>query len=172
MLPGPEYADCGCGCGLYGALRVRAWRNGVHCVRRCSCRQCQGGRTKARARRREGKMARQINAERTWGSGVIAGYDLGGANVEIEETANVALVAGLKRWWFSKQVQTKLARLLARSLRPRFFVASWDGKPRLVVGKWEDFVQVLALQELANVSAVKEALHKARAAVNEAEARL
>lgn len=47
---------------------------------------------------------------------------------------------GLRRWWTSKQMQTKVARLLARDGEAHAFVASWDGRPQLVVVPYEDWV--------------------------------
>jgi hypothetical protein len=58
-------AECGCGCGIFGTLRVKPWRsNGVTCVRRgCVCRQCVG---------RASKMGGQKNQQRK-GAKEIAG---------------------------------------------------------------------------------------------------
>ncbi len=40
--PGPDYGDCGCGCGEYGALK-KPWRDDTRCVaRKCKCKRCVG----------------------------------------------------------------------------------------------------------------------------------
>lgn len=118
---------CPCGCGTFG-----------------SCNRCNGSRVKARASRRERKMALVTSGTRHPMSGALSGVDVTlGDLLDVEETANVSLVRGLRRWWTSKAIQTKTARLMARTLRPRAFVASWDGKPRLVVMPWVDLVRLL-----------------------------
>ena len=44
---------CQCGCGAFGQLRARAWRDGVRCVKRgCSCRRCRGSRNTKKGDRR------------------------------------------------------------------------------------------------------------------------
>lgn len=42
-------AECGCGCGQFGTLRAKPWRDGVVCVRRgCDCPRCRGKRNRQR----------------------------------------------------------------------------------------------------------------------------
>lgn len=130
--------SCGCGCELYGTLRKKAWSNGQRCVRGCKCRRCVGGRQTPKARRRENRIAKDLGLERSVLSGALNGADLTGY-LDIEETANEALVRGLRRWYSSKQVQSKLARLHARpGDAPKAFVASWDGRPQLMVFEYAD----------------------------------
>lgn len=133
-------ADCPCGCGLFGTLRVKAWSDGSHHVRLCGCRRCQGGRQRPKSRRRENRVAKDTGGTREPLSGGLSGVD-GRAGLWVwEETANVAIVRGLRRWWESKTVQSKLARMMARpGGEARAFIASWDGKPRLVVMLYEDW---------------------------------
>lgn len=146
IAPGPQKAECVCGCGLYGSPRVKVWRGEtVGHVRACACPRCRGGRTKSQARVRENRIAKDWGLERSYGSGVISGYDLSDDLIEIEETAQVSLVRGLKRWWLSAQIQNKMARLLSRNLRSRAFVASWDGKAQLVVLPADDFKNLLEM---------------------------
>lgn len=72
-------------------------------------------------------------------SGAMSGVDVRAGLWVFEETANVTLVRGLRSWWQSKQTVKKLERLMARTGEARAFIASWDGKPRLVVMPYEDF---------------------------------
>lgn len=50
---------------------------------------------------------------------------------------------GLRRWWETKAVSAKVARLMALSGVHRALVCSWDGKPRLVVIPYEDWVALV-----------------------------
>lgn len=147
----PDPAPCECGCGLVGRPKVKAWANGVRCNKGCQCRRCKGRQVKRNATRREQRIARQLGLERSPLSGALNGIDLGGY-LEIEETANVALVRGLFSWWGSKQVRGKVARLYARpGLVPKAFVASRDGRPCLAVLEWDDLVRLaLAASEEAS----------------------
>lgn len=131
-------------CARTGPLRKKPWVDGRH-VKGCPCNRCIGGRVKARARRREHKVAKAVGGKRNIGSGAFGGYDTVGGVCDVEETANVAIVRGLKRWWLSAQVQTKCGRLLQYRLRPRTFVASWDGKPQLAVMPFDDYAELCQL---------------------------
>lgn len=84
-------------------------------------------------------MAEGVGGRRTYASGAGGGADTQGGVVTCEETSNKRLVAGLFRWWDSKQVKDKTAGLYSSNFNPRAFVASRDGKPELVVQTWEDF---------------------------------
>lgn len=66
-LPGPEKADCGCGCGRYG--KPNKWG----CVRGCDCRRCLGRRN-----RRKG-LAKQRTARKALG---VGSQKFGDANEE------------------------------------------------------------------------------------------
>lgn len=44
-------AVCGCGCGDEGVLRVKPWRDGTRCTRKCRCRRCRGGANKRKGAR-------------------------------------------------------------------------------------------------------------------------
>lgn len=116
-LPGPEKADCPCGCGLFGTVRKKTWSDGSRHVRSCKCRRCEGGRQKPRATVRETKFARETGGERSPLSGALSGYDvrvplLGGGWVYVEETTQEAFCRGLERWWGNAGTQLKLSRLL------------------------------------------------------------
>lgn len=132
---------CGCGCGLHGTYRQRAWRNGVTCVRQCKCRRCEAPKYRRRAAARERRIAKDLGGERSPLSGAVNGADVITAGViEIEETANESVVRGIRRWWESKTVAAKTARLFARHGDvPRALVLVWDGRKRLVVTRYEDF---------------------------------
>jgi hypothetical protein len=141
--PKPSLEECACGCGTVGRPRARAWLDGLPAhVKLCTCRRCQAPRFKQRASRRERKVAQAVGGRRNIGSGAFGGSDVVGGLVNIEETAQESLVRGLRRWWMSKQIQSKTARLLEQRLIPNAFVASWDGKARLVVMEWDSFKQL------------------------------
>lgn len=135
----PELEPCACGCGLQGRPRKKVWKDGTAHVPRCQCRRCKGGRQGGNARRRENRIAKQTGGERAVMSGALSGYDGRSGLWVWEETSNVALVQGLRRWWESKQIRTKTARLMALNGYARAFIATWDGKPRLVVIPYEDW---------------------------------
>jgi hypothetical protein len=56
-----------------------------------------------------------------------------------EETSNVAVIRGFRRWIESKGVQRKLGRLMSLIGVRRAFIVSWDGKPRWVIVPFEDW---------------------------------
>lgn len=145
---------CVCGCGLHGAPRQKVWRGEmVGHVSRCACPRCTGGRVKARARTRENKLAKDTGGVRAYASGVISGWDVATDLIEMEETADKALVRGLFSWWESKQIQRKMGRLLSRNLRPIAFVASRDGKHQLVAMPYESFLALLQLAQRPRLAA-------------------
>lgn len=130
---------CPCGCELVGRPRVKAWKDGLHHVRLCKCRRCVGGRQGPKARRRENKIAKATGGERSPMSGNLSGYDGRSGLWVWEETSNVTIVRGFKRWFLSKQVQAKVARLMGQRGVARAFILTWDGKPRAVVTPFEDW---------------------------------
>lgn len=137
----PEPEVCPCGCGVLGVPRKKAWRDNLapH-SRGCPCRRCVGSRQVGKAAKRERRIAKDFGGKRNFRSGAGGGVDTIGATLDIEETAGVAHVQGLRRWWSSKGMQAKLATLLSRNVRPRAFVACWDGKPQLAVLPYNDLV--------------------------------
>ena len=139
----PLLEECVCGCETIGRPRARAWQDGLgpH-VKLCPCRRCAGPRFKKNASRRERKVAAAVGGRRNIGSGAFGGSDTIGGVVNIEETMQESLVKGLRRWWTSKGVQTKTTKLLQQKVIPNAFVASWDGKARLVVMEYPDFVNL------------------------------
>lgn len=60
------FGVCGCGCGLEGVLRTKAWQDETLCVSRgCKCKRCQGLRNKrmgAKSQRRGKKELGIISA--------------------------------------------------------------------------------------------------------------
>ncbi len=138
----PDAVPCPCGCGVESQPRVKRSRDGTHHARECRCRRCTAPTHRRNARRRENAIAKATGGNREPLSGALSGVDVSGPLVEIEETSNVALTRGLSRWWNSKQVQAKVSRLYKHGKMsgvPSAFVASWDGKPRLVVMTYVDF---------------------------------
>ncbi len=94
-----------------------------------------------RAAQRERRIAKDLGGERSPLSGAVNGADVVTAGViEIEETANEAVVRGIRRWWESQGVSAKTARLFARyGSVPRALVLVWGNRKRLVVMRYEDF---------------------------------
>lgn len=136
---------CPCGdvrCGRSGYAQMRRRGDGQFHVRRCPCKRCVASRVRKRAGTRERKIAAQIGGTREVLSGAMSGADVVHARVRLEETANVALTRGLRRWWESKQTEAKVLRLFGGEL-PGAFVASWDGAARVVVMPYEGFVRLL-----------------------------
>lgn len=146
-LPGPTKESCGCGCGRFGSLRTKVWRDGTRCVKFCECPRCQGGRVKARARTRENRIAKDVGGTRAFASGILTGFDVASSVVEIEETSNQTIVRGIRRWWNSKTVEAKVARLMSHRRRARALVLHWDKAPRLAVMPYTDFVELAQLAE-------------------------
>lgn len=146
----PDPVECACGCGVISAQRVRAWKDGLNHGRKCACRRCTGGKQSAKARRRENRVAKATGGRREPLSGNLSGIDGRSGLWVWEETAQLSLVQGLRRWWTSKQVTAKTARLMNRHGVARAFIASWDGRPQLVVIPFEDWAgQVLDESESA-----------------------
>lgn len=139
-LLGPIKVDCPCGCGLFGVQRKKAWGDGLRHVRRCECRRCRGSRQRPNARRREHVVAKALGGERDVLSGALSGADVRAHLWSFEETSNESIVRGIRRWWTSKGVRRKVARLYQRGGEAHALVLSWDGRPQLVVTTWEDFV--------------------------------
>lgn len=142
LKPDPE--PCICGCGVVAQLRSKTWggETGPH-VKRCTCRKCKGGRQRGTARKREQRIAKRLGGYAEPDSGQKSGVDIRIDDVVwIEETSNVSLLAGLKRWWLSKGTETKLQRIRRRAKImgvPVAFVGSWEGKPQVVVMSFDDF---------------------------------
>jgi hypothetical protein len=140
-LPGPLKVLCPCGCGVFGTPKRKAWGDGLRHVKGCGpCRRCTGSRSKSRASRRENRVARDIGGTREPMSGALSGKDVTAGLWALEETANVALVRGIRRWWTSDQIRRKTARLMAQHGVAHGFVCSWDGRPQIVVMPYEDWV--------------------------------
>lgn len=137
-----QYGICPCGCETYARYRTTAWRDGLgpH-VRTCPCRRCVGGRQRPKARRRENRIAKDTQGHRELLSGGVTGRDVTtGDGVWIEETSNVTVVRGIRRWWESKTVRSKTHRILHQYQAPAALIVSWDGKPQLVVQTYQDWL--------------------------------
>jgi hypothetical protein len=143
-----EKIPCPCGCGKVDVPRARRSRDGLYHVRNCDakvCASCRGRRAGQRASARERKAFKSLpGGFREVLSGAVSGFDGGCPWLVYEETANVSLVAGLRRWWERESVQRKTARILAADL-PGAFIASWDGRPQLVVQSFESHRRLLQI---------------------------
>ncbi len=139
LKPDPE--PCACGCGAVGAARTKAWRDGLRHSRTCKCSRCMAPLYRRRAAQRERRIAKDLGGKRSPLSGAVNGADVVTAGViEIEETANEAVIRGIRRWSESKTVSAKTARLFARYGNvPRALVLVWGNRKRLVVMRYEDF---------------------------------
>lgn len=144
----PDPVACPCGCGTVARPRAKAWGDGLYHARGCPCRRCVGGRQVGKARRREHKVAKATGGTREPMSGNLSGIDGKAGLWTWEETANEAVVRGLRRWWTSKTVQTKTARMMSRHGEAHALICSWDGRPQVVVVPFADWAgQVLAEME-------------------------
>lgn len=132
--------DCPCNCGTFGMPRKRAWGDGLRHVRGCPCRRCAGSRHKGKASVRERRIAADLGGAREILSGALSGADVKAHMWSFEETSNEAVVRGFRRWWTSKTVRSKVARLFARHGEAHGLILSWDGRPQVVVTPYEDFV--------------------------------
>jgi len=100
-----------------------------------------------RAAVRERKVAAAVGGSREPRSGAERGVDVSGSVVWIEETSNLAIVRGIKRWWESKAVTRKVRRLHSQSVVPSALVLSWAGKAQLVAMRAADFYQIVSDQK-------------------------
>ena len=73
-------------------------------------------------------------------SGGLSGADVRAGLWSFEETSNQTVTRGFRRWWTSKTVRTKTARLFDRHGEAHGLILSWDGRPQVVVTPYEDFV--------------------------------
>jgi hypothetical protein len=132
--------ECPCLCGTFGMPRKRAWGDGLRHVRGCPCRRCVGSRHSGKAGKRERRIAADLGGSREPLSGGLSGADVRAHMWSFEETSNETVVRGFRRWWTSKTVRTKTARLFARHGEAHGLILSWDGRPQVVVTPYEDFV--------------------------------
>lgn len=146
--PKPDLDACVCGCGVVARPRVKAWQDGLGPHNRgCPCRRCVGGRQSSRARRREHRVAKAAGGAREPFSGALSGVD-GRAGLTVwEDTANVALTRGFRRWIESKGTTSKMSRLMARTGVRRAYVLAWDSKPRWVVMPFTDWADLVVSEE-------------------------
>lgn len=131
-----------------GQPRKKVWAGEeVGHARCCKCRKCTGGRQKAKARKRENKVAKVLGGSRDALSGQLTGKDVTVGDIcFIEETANKNLVAGIRRWWSGKQITAKMARTQEVGKRlgvPAVFVASWDNQPQVAVMDFDSLQQLI-----------------------------
>lgn len=65
----PRFKDnlgvCGCGCQIEGVLRVKPWRDGVRCVRTCTCNRCRGRRNRSKGQRGQAKASTALGMPRS-----------------------------------------------------------------------------------------------------------
>lgn len=124
------WITCACGC-CEGRPQTKARRDGMH-IRGCVCRACKGGAHPKAERTRVARFARRSGLTQASGSGRRLGWDLSGV-LALEETSAQALVGSLRKWWETKGVQDKVARVRDQRMLPWGFAASWDGKVQIVV---------------------------------------
>lgn len=136
----PVASLCPCGCGHVGAPRKAMMKDGLHHARGCPCRRCVGSRSKHNAAPRERKLGKAVGGKRNIGSGAFGGVDTVGGVCDVEETSNAALIRGFRSWWTSKQITRKLTPLMRIKLKPRAFVLFWEGRHRVAILPYEDFV--------------------------------
>lgn len=145
MLPGPVKEDCPCGCGSFGTPKKKAWRDGLHHVRSCPCKRCVGGRQRGLERKRVNSIAKRTGGSRDPLSGQLSGADGRVGLWVYEETSNVAVCRGFRRWIESKGVESKMRRTMGLSGVNRALILSWSfgpntgTKPRWVVMPYEDW---------------------------------
>lgn len=140
----PELEPCACGCGLVGRPRKKQWNDGLgpH-TRGCVCRRCVGGRQRGRSRAQEHRTARDTGGTREPLSGQLSGVD-GRAGLHVwEETTNLAVCRGIRRWWGTKTVRSKVARLFSRPGGEYRWLILKDEKPFLVVGLYDDWADAV-----------------------------
>lgn len=131
---------CACGCGKEGPARRKKWVDGFH-VRSCECRRCKAGGYGKAERRRVRRFSRAAGLTPAPASGNGIGFDAGGV-VLVEETAAEDVVRGLRNWWQNVGTQRKVRDVMRQRIKPGAFVASWDGKPQLVVMTPEHFIEL------------------------------
>jgi len=69
---------CGCGCGLSGKYRVRAWRDGTLCVKLgCKCPRCR-----AKRNRTKGDKAYNVAKKQLHAAGLLDGSAIGSRHEE------------------------------------------------------------------------------------------
>ena len=140
--------DCPCGCPEFGTPRVKAWRDGLHHVRTCTCKRCLAPGYKRRASTRERQIARDIGGQRVPLSG-----QGGRADVEGSSTSKKPPV---KPWrgesgagGSSSTIQSKTAALRLLTSRPSALVVAWptakggNVRKRLAILTYEDFVALV-----------------------------
>ena len=99
----PQFKDnvgvCGCGCEIEGTYRTRPWKDGVTCVRKCSCRRCLGRRSRSKgdgkarmARKALGITGANTRHEELWG-GQVRSEMKAGAQVKPAVTAFLRMEA-------------------------------------------------------------------------------
>lgn len=138
----PDPIPCACGCGAVGRPRTKAWRDSLHHSVTCRCARCKAPTYRRAAAKRERAIAKDIGGERHALSGALSGVDVSSVIVEVEETSNVAVTRGIRRWFESLTVQRKIARLIAHgrvSGVPSALVLTWERRRRLVVMDYESF---------------------------------
>lgn len=139
-LQGPVKQTCACGCGLFGSPKRKAFGDGLRHIRGCECRRCRGSHYARNAGRRERRIASDLGGAREPFSGALSGADVKAGGWSFEETSNEAVVRGFRRWWTSKTLRRKTARLFARHGEAHALILSWDGRCQVVITAYDDFV--------------------------------
>lgn len=126
QLPGPEKADCPCGCGRYGKP-VKSRRGHI---RGCTCKPCLAGRNSQSGKRTHRRLARQL-----------AAMQPGATATSEEERWNTTYRYEVKSGAQVGPVVTKYRNAKQQSMthkafgdpRPFAFIASHDGLDLVVV---------------------------------------
>lgn len=134
-----DQGECGCGCGTFGTYRVKAWSNGVRCVRTCkSCAQCRGKRARSKGDAKASKVRRALAA-----GGAATRHEEGwGGALRIESKAGAQVKPILTRYLAAKN-QSEAQRPIGDN-RPFVLAASPDRGPVLLVLELDELEQVVA----------------------------
>lgn len=134
---------CGCGCGLEGVLRAKAWySSGVRCVKRgCNCRQCLGKRSRTKGDTKARNARKALN--------------IPGANTRHEEH-----LGGLVRWEAKAGAQVKpmwtaFAKAEAQSEQARAF---GDHRPFVMTAAADGETDQLVSFRLSQINEIVAAL--------------
>lgn len=134
-----DQGPCGCGCSAFGTYRVKAWTNGVRCVRSCkSCAPCRGKRSRSKGDAKAAKVRRALNA-----TGVATRHEEGwGGALRIESKAG-AQVGPIATRYLAAKAQSEAQRPVGDH-RPFVMAASPDRGPALLVLELDELDQVVA----------------------------
>lgn len=140
-----EKVECPCECGTFGTPKKKIARDGLRHVARCPCKRCRAPRFKQNATRRESRIAKDTGGSREPLSGALSGVD-GRSGLHVwEETSARDVVRTAEKWWLSKGVQDKVARLMKQRGVARHLILSWGPrlKPQIVITPYDDWASMV-----------------------------